>query len=203
MKYIFSLIATLFMAHQLLATPPVEVGLRTGANLIDNTFETVTIGDMRFSEGTPQLGYDVGFVVRINLGGVVHLQSEFNYMFANYAFRIDKPLLQTLSIDTERLQVPLMLGFQLGHVRLFGGVSWRISQSQSNNYDDLLDVDFNDDDIAILGGIGININKFFVDMRISGYPRSSVWQTFTSEGISQRVKVSRELTYSLNVGFFF
>ena len=48
-----------------------------------------------------------------------------------------------------------------------------------------------------------NIRKFFIDFRISGYPRSRVWHDFTSEGIAQRVKVPHDIVYGGSLGFFF
>ena len=41
------------------------------------------------------------------------------------------------------------------------------------------------------------------DFRLSGYARSHVWNTFVSDGVSQRVRVPRNLVYGGSVGFFF
>jgi len=48
---------------------------------------------------------------------------------------------------------------------------------------------------GIMGGVGFNIRKFFFDFRLSGYARSHVWNTFVSDGVSQRVRVPRNLVY--------
>ena len=56
---------------------------------------------------------------------------------------------------------------------------------------------------GIMGGVGFNIRKFFFDFRLSGYARSHVWNTFVSDGVSQRVRVPRNLVYGGSVGFFF
>ena len=79
-----------------------------------------------------------------------------------------------------------------------------------NNYDVLWTKDdgtvgsgiFNGD-VGVMGGLGFNIRKFFIDFRISGYPRSRVWHDFTSEGIARRVKVPHDIVYGGSVGFFF
>ena len=62
---------------------------------------------------------------------------------------------------------------------------------------------FNNDEMAVMGGIGLNIRHFFLDFRVQGYPRSRIWNTFVSEGVTQRVKVSRDLVYGGSIGFFF
>ena len=54
-----------------------------------------------------------------------------------------------------------------------------------------------------MGGLGLNIRKFFIDFRISGFPRSRVWHDFTSKGATHRVKVPRDIVYGGSVGFFF
>lgn len=54
-----------------------------------------------------------------------------------------------------------------------------------------------------MGGLGFNVRKFFIDFRISGYPRSRVWHDFTSEGIARRVKVPHDIVYGGSLGFFF
>ena len=85
----------------------------------------------------------------------------------------------------------------------------RIMQTK-NNYDVLWTKDdgtvgsgiFNGD-VGVMGGLGFNVRKFFIDFRISGYPRSRVWHDFTSEGIAQRVKVPHDIVYGGSLGFFF
>ena len=42
------------------------------------------IGDTCFTPGAVRAGYDVGFVLRLNLSKHLHLQSELNYAFVNY-----------------------------------------------------------------------------------------------------------------------
>ena len=98
--------------------------------------------------------------------------------------------------------VPLQLGLQFGPLRLFGGAQFRVADSERDSAPKLLKVNFNDD-VGIMGGVGFNIRKFFFDFRLSRYARSHVWNTFVSDGVSQRVRVPRNLVYGGSVGFFF
>lgn len=102
----------------------------------------------------------------------------------------------------QRFEIPLLLGLQFGPLRLFGGAQFRVADSERDSAPKLLKVNFNDD-VGIMGGVGFNIRKFFFDFRLSGYARSHVWNTFVSDGVSQRVRIPRNLVYGGSVGFFF
>ena len=110
---------------------------------------------------------------------------------------------QRIALRTERFEIPVQLGFQFGVLRLFGGALFRVTESERSSVPQLLKVRFNNGDVGVMGGLGFNIRKFFIDFRISGYPRSRVWHDFTSEGIARRVKVPHDIVYGGSLGFFF
>lgn len=180
-----------------------RVGVRGGINAVDYKFVPTTINGVRFSPGSAHVGYEAGFVVRLNLTKHLHLQSELNYNFINYNILADGAARNYLKLKTQRLEIPVQLGLQFGMFRLFGGASFRVAHSERSNIPRLLEVDYNDQNVAVMGGIGLNIRKFFIDFRVQGYPRSRVWNTFTSNGISARVKVPHEIVYGGSLGFFF
>lgn len=180
-----------------------RIGIRGGINTVDHSFSRTRIGDALVTPGENKIGYEAGFALRLNLTKHLHLQSELNYVFTNYGFDLAGASRRNVTIRTERFEIPVQLGLQFGPIRLFGGAAFRIAHSERSSAPKTLKVRFNDDDIAIMGGIGLNIKKFFIDFRISGYPRSHVWNTFTSDGYSKRVKVSRNMLYGGSIGFFF
>ena len=125
-----------------------------------------------------------------------------SYTFVNYSIRAEGSRTRSVSLRSERFEIPLQLGLQFGPLRLFGGAQFRVADSERDSALKLLKVNFNDD-VGIMGGVGFNIRKFFFDFRLSGYARSHVWNTFVSDGVSQRVRVPRNLVYGGSVGFFF
>ena len=149
------------------------------------------IGENRFRPGPAKAGYQAGLVLRFNLTRRLHLQSELNFAFVNYSIRAEGPRTRSVSLRSERFEIPLQLGAQ-----------FRVADSERDSAPKLLKVNFNDD-VGIMGGVGFNIRKFFFDFRLSGYARSHVWNTFVSDGVSQRVRVPRNLVYGGSVGFFF
>lgn len=201
-RFVIILCAALFVCGAASAQR-LQVGLRGGINTVDHSFGRVRIGDLAITGGKAQIGYDVGLVLRLNITKHLHLQSELNYAFNDYAFRISEFYTRDVKMRTERLELPVQLGLQFGVFRIFGGAQFRLTQSGRSTAPELLKVRFNDDDIAIVGGIGFNIRKFFIDFRVSGYPRSHVWNTFIADGVTHRVQASRNIVYGGSIGFFF
>ena len=199
---VFTLLAALLVSGAASAQR-LMVGVRGGVNFTDYSFVPTRIGDIRFSPGSPRAGYDVGFVLRLNLSKHLHLQSELDYAFVNYSVRAGDAGNRRLTLRTERFEIPVQLGFQFGVLRLFGGALFRVTDSERSSAPQLLRVRFNNGDIGVMGGLGFNVRKFFIDFRISGYPRSRVWHDFTSDGVSRRVKVPHDIVYGGSVGFFF
>ena len=199
---VFTLLAALVFSGAASAQR-LMVGVRGGVNFADYSFVPTRIGDTRFTPGAVRAGYDVGFVLRLNLSKHLHLQSELNYAFVNYNVLAENSGSRRIALRTERFEIPVQLGFQFGVLRLFGGALFRVTESERSSVPQLLKVRFNNGDVGVMGGLGFNIRKFFIDFRISGYPRSRVWHDFTSEGIARRVKVPHDIVYGGSLGFFF
>lgn len=201
-QFVILLCAALFVCGAASAQR-LQFGLRGGIHTADHSFGRVRIGDLAVTSGKAQIGYDVGIALRLNITRHLHLQSELNYAFTDYAFRVSELYTRDVKMRTERLELPVELGLQFGVFRIFGGAQFRLTQSGRSTAPELLKVRFNDDDIAIMGGVGLNIKKFFIDLRVSGYPRSHVWNTFIADGVTQRVKAGRDIVYGGSIGFFF
>lgn len=180
-----------------------QFGIRGGANFTDYKFQPTTIDGTRFLPGPSRAGYEAGVVLRFNITRHLHLQSEFNYTFVNYQVRTTGSQRCDITLRSERFQIPVELGLQFGILRLFGGANFRVAQSDRSAAPRLLKVGFNNDDIGIMGGIGLNISKFFIDFRMQGYPRSHLWHTFVSNGVASRVRVVHDILYGGSLGFYF
>ncbi len=200
-RFLFLLVVGALLSGNITAQR-LRIGVRGGFNVSDYDFSPVEVGDARFYSGPLRAGFETGLVVRLNLTKHLHLQSELNYDFVNYSVRAEADLLRTLRMRSERLELPVQLGFQFGVLRLFGGVSFRLYDTSHSSVPDLLKIDYNDN-MAVMGGLGVNIKRFFLDLRVQGYPRSHVWNTFTSGDETMRVKVNHDIIYGGSIGFFF
>lgn len=174
MKHLFPLLlCALLLTGAASAQRRFQVGVRGGVTTTSYTFSRVEIGENRFRPGPAKADYQAGFVLRFNLTRRLHLQSELNFAFVNYSIRAEGSRTRSVSLRSERFEIPLQLGLQFGPLRLFGGAQFRVADSERDSAPKLLKVNFNDD-VGIMGGVGFNIRKFFFDFRLSGYARSHV-----------------------------
>ncbi|MCM1300419.1 MAG: PorT family protein [Alistipes senegalensis] len=180
-----------------------QAGLRGGVTATDYRFSPVVIDGTRFTAGSTRAGFETGFVLRLNLSKHLHLQSELDYGFINYSVHAANTNLRTnVRLRSERLEVPVQLGLQFGALRLFGGASFRLHTSLHSSHTDLLKVKFSEKP-AWLGGVGLNIGKFFFDARVQGPCVSKNRDTFISRGVARQVRVRNDLVWSGSIGFFF
>ena len=77
---VFTLLAALVFSGAA-AAQRLMVGVRGGGNFADYSFVPTRIVDTRFTPGSVRAGYDVGFVLRLNLSKHLHLQSELIFVF--------------------------------------------------------------------------------------------------------------------------
>lgn len=202
-RLLFTLVAALTVGGAASAQR-LQAGFRGGINTTDYRFSPVVIDGTRFVTGSSRAGYEAGFVLRLNLSKFVHLQSELNYDFVNYTIHAANANLHTdVRLRSERLELPVQLGFQFGVIRLFGGVSFRLNTLLHSSHPDLLKVGFGSDNVALMGGLGLNIKHFFLDFRLQGYAGSKNYNTFISNGIRQKVRMRTNIVWGGSFGFFF
>ncbi len=181
-----------------------RVGVRVGVNAMDFSLPKIDFADHSVVGGNTKIGFETALIARLNITRHLHLQAEFEYGRTGYQIRYEGSTLdRNVKIHANRIEVPLMLGVTAGPVRLFGGAFLRIAHNERSEAPAFVEIGFNDSDVGIMGGLGVNIRKFFVEARISGYPKSSVKTTVESQGARQTVRVGRNIRYSLSTGFFF
>ena len=149
---VFTLLAALVFSGAATAQR-LMVGVRGGVNFADYSFVPTRIGDTRFTPGAVRAGYDVGFVLRLNLSKHLHLQSELNYAFVNYNVLAENSGSRRIALRTERFEIPVQLGFQFGVLRLFGGALFRVTESERSSVPQLLKVRFNNGDVGVIEDI--------------------------------------------------
>ncbi len=181
-----------------------QVGVRIGVNAADFSLPNVAFEDGYVIGGNTKVGFETSLMARLNITRHLHLQTEFEFSRSGYQLRYVSPVFeQKIKLHANRVEIPLMLGVHIGPMRLFGGAFFRIAHSEKSDAPQLAKIKFNDSDIGIMGGLGLNIRKFFVEMRISGYPKSYVTSVVESKGESRHARVGRNIRYSLSTGFFF
>lgn len=182
-----------------------RVGVRAGANISDYSFSDFTFNGVAISHGKPKAGFETALVARLTIITMLHVQAEFEYSRTGYGFTYvgDGEPGRSIKVHANRMEIPLELGVNIGPVRLFTGVAFRVAHNEKSNAPSLLKVEFNGSNTGIMGGVGLNIRRLFIDARITGYPRSSGKNTFIIDGDRRRVSVGRNLRWSLSAGVMF
>lgn len=190
-----------------LAQGQVRLGLRGSAMSSVYDFEPQTINGVmiRPSDGG-QMGYQLGVVLRLSIPRVLHIQPEINVTSRDYSFGLDTPdgYFPTGRISVKRLEMPVTAGFNIGPLRLFGGPVFVLNQSQESNVKDRfgMDVTFDDGDIALMAGVGIDAARFFFDIRYTTF-REKPSALYSVYNTTQKVQAERDFTIQYTVGFFF
>lgn len=149
-------------------------------------------------------GFQTGIVLRLQVPKFINIQPELLYSQRKYHYLVTSGS-TTNRVDeiARRLELPVTFGFNIYALRFFGGPVFRISSGHTiANRVHNFKVAYNDSDIALTFGIGLEIGHFFLDSRYTFYPGTS-YNKMTVGHQTRRIKVSGDETWQINAGFFF
>lgn len=181
-----------------------KVGLRAGANLPDYAMSAVSLDDGVLHRGKTKAGFDASLMARLAVTRHLNIQAEFEFLRVGYDFDVETSgtRRQTVGIRSNRIEVPLLLGIDAGPLRFFGGVAFRLGHNEKSSVPSLLKIRFNDSDLALTGGAGVNIRRFFIEARITGNPRKARW-TAVSSGKTYDLTARHNVLWGLSAGVMF
>ncbi len=156
--------------------------------------------------GGSQIGYQLGIVTRLSIPKFIHIQPELNFSSRDYAFTLTSEgnYYPDGRVSVKRVELPVTAGFNIGPLRFFGGPVFILNSTQECNTtaSHALDIQFSDSDIAVMAGLGIDANNFFVDIRYTTY-RNKSSATYGIYNNTQKVRSPKDFTILYSVGFFF
>lgn len=204
MRFFVSTLIALAIAVTPALAQQFQVGIRVGANISDFSLPQVPFGENSITGGNPMVGFETSLMARINILKHLYMQAEFEFSRPSYRLKYASPEHnRVVRLHANRVELPLMLGVKIGPINLFGGTFLRIAHNEKSSAPTLVKIEFNDSEVGLMGGLGFNIRNFFIEGRITGYPKSSVTTIIESNGIRQKVGVGRNIRYSLSTGIFF
>ncbi len=183
-----------------------RMGARIGIGTGTYEFNSVAIeGGTLEPAGDRVGGYQAALMLRLSIPTFIYIQPELQFSQRDYIFGLKYPYepKEYKTLRTYRLDVPLLLGFKFGSVRLFGGPVWRIgSKEYVRGGDTPFEVIFNNNDIAATAGVGVEFDGLIVEVRYTGYlDQTSSMVKVASE--RQKVEVARDGTVQINFGLLF
>lgn len=204
MRFFVSTLIALAVAATPAFAQSFQAGIRVGANISDFSLPQIPFGDSSVTGGTPIVGFETALMARINILKHLYMQAEFE--FSRPSFRLQytsSGYNRVVKLYANRIELPLILGVKIGPMNLFGGTFLRIVHNEHSSAPKLAKIEFNDSEVGLMGGLGFNIRNFFIEGRVTGYPKRSVTTIVESNGIRQKVGVGRNIRYSLSTGIFF
>lgn len=182
-----------------------NVGLRAGTNIADYAIPTVATDDGQLRSGGNKAGFETALMLRIALTKHINVQAEFEYDRANYAFKFRQTgsaAAKELNIHANRIEIPVVLGLNVGPFRFFGGAAFRIAHNEKSSSPSMLQVKFSDSKVALTGGAALNIRRFFIEGRLTGYPKGAE-HIYKIKGTDHNVSPRRDLKWSITAGILF
>lgn len=151
-----------------------KIGLRGGLSTTDLNSETVNTNGLRLAIDDASYGYHLGLFVRGHLSERVYLQPEFLFNSNSVDFKLEGFGTglgnRILTEKYQNLDIPFMLGYKLGPLRLEGGPVGHVHIRSKSDLDELdgYEKRFEDFQLGYQVGGGFDIWKFLIDVRYEG-----------------------------------
>jgi len=120
-------------------------------------------------EGDAQIGYQLGIFARINLIGLF-VQPEL--LFTSSKSALDVTNVGDVSLNFNKIDVPVMVGMKLGPLRLQVGPSFSFlssaeSETPAGVIEDVKE-NYKSSTVGYQAGVGIDISKLVIDLKYEG-----------------------------------
>ncbi len=181
-------------------------GARLGIGTGSYEFDSVSIeGGTLEPAGDRVSGYQAALFMRLSIPTFIYIQPEVQLSQRDYIFGIKYPAepKEFKTIRTYRVDVPLLFGLKLGNLRLFGGPVWRIGAKQyAKGGNTPFDITFNNNDIAAVGGVGVEFDGVVLEVRYTSYLEQTSSEVMVASQ-EELLKVKHDGTVQINFGIFF
>ncbi len=186
-----------FLAAGAMAAGPLRIGFRGGAAVSTYSMDRVVVGGTEIGSRPSSAGYQVGIAARLSIPGFIQIQPELVFHSFKYKYNVGN---HHADIKTSRMELPVLVGFHISALRIFGGPVFRLSNSEKSSMRDFK-VKYNDSTVAGQFGIGFDIKKFFFDVRYTTY-FGRVKNSISYLSNTGAAKV-RDDGFTFNMGFLF
>lgn len=180
-----------------MASRPLRIGFRGGVAVNTYSMDRITVDGTQIGSRPSTVGYQVGIAARLSIPHFLQIQPELVYHRFKYNYDVGN---SRARVSVSRIELPVLVGFHISALRIFGGPVFRLSGSEKSSLSGFK-VKFNDSAVAGQFGIGFDIKKFFFDVRYTTYfgkVRNSI-----SHGMESKSVKVRDDGFTFNVGFLF
>jgi len=169
----------------------------TGIEDGDDVYDLVT--------GDAVTGYHVGLQSQIKLAFLlIRPELYFNAGGGTVEQIVEGGATEVLNVKFSRIDLPVLVGFKLGPVRINAGPVGSVVTGESSDLDDLqsdFEVYTNAMTFGFQGGLGLDISKLTLDVRYEG-SISALGDSFTVGGVNFPLD-ARPAQWMISLGFMF
>lgn len=183
-----------------------KFGIKAGANSASFKFDKITSPDAILEQASEaQWGFHAGVFLRIKIA-MLYLQPEAYFTSTGGKYTYNDPNNPSAgdvikSFDMNRIDIPLLIGFKLGPIRINAGPSGHMILSHSSDLDDI-EADMKGMTWGYQAGLGVDLfKKLTIDARYEGN-LSSLGETIKIGGESFSTDM-RTSQFLISLGFMF
>lgn len=201
---VFSLLACLF-AFQ--ANAQIRFGVQTGLSTSQLDKETAQANGVSVAIKNANYGYHLGIFARAKFSDHWYLQPEVNFNSSSVDFEVtdfQEGLMDKVLTEKYRnLDIPLMLGYKLGPLRLEAGPTGHVYMASKTELNQIGGYErrFNDFNLGYQAGFGLDIWKIMLTLRHEGnFQRFGEHMTIGGQEVNFSQRPTR---WVASVGFSF
>lgn len=152
----------------------IKFGARLGLNTGVYDFEQVPIeGGYVVPVADRSGGYQAGILLRFSIPRFVYIQPELDLLLRDLSFGIRREgePMEYKNLRVVRLELPVMVGFNIFSAHFFAGPVWHLSTKQQLRGAGTtpFELGFEDNDVAAMVGAAIDFDGIFMDVRYMRY----------------------------------
>lgn len=170
-----ALLSAVLLFCTLSSQAQIRFGLRAGLSSTDLGKESVETEGVKVAVKDADYGFHFGLFARGTLSDHIYIQPEVVLNSTTVNFTVDDLqdgiMNKVLSEKYKNLDIPVMLGFKAGPLRLEGGPVGHVYIANKSELEDEIsgyDQRFNNFTMGYQAGIGVDIWKFLIDLRYEG-----------------------------------
>lgn len=152
----------------------IRFGLRGGVSTSQLTSETIEANGVSLAIKDANYGVHFGVFGRAKLSERLYLQPEVAFNSTSVDFQVtdfaDGLMNDVLTEKYQHLDIPLMLGYKLGPLRLEAGPTGHVYLASKSELEEIGGYErrFNDFNLGYQAGFGLDIWKLLIDLRYEG-----------------------------------
>ncbi|MCC6727094.1 MAG: PorT family protein [Saprospiraceae bacterium] len=202
-----SFLAFAILCFAITVNAQIRYGFRAGLSSSQLNSETIQQNGVSVAIKDANYGYHFGVFGRVKLGEHMYLQPEAAFNSSSVDFQVtdigDGFMDEVLTEKYRNLDLPLMVGYKLGPLRLEAGPTGHVYVASKSELEEIGSYDrrFNDFNLGFQSGLGLDIWKITLDLRYEGnFQKFGEHMTIGGEQINFSQRPARWL---MTVGFSF